>query len=44
MRGAKKLKYLEDDDLIINQPISKNNYREFNVSVYMKKKEVELKE
>ena len=43
MWGAKKLKYLKDDDLIINQPISKDDYYEFYVCVNMQKKEIELK-
>ena len=44
MWGAKKVNYLKEDDLIINQPININIYREFYVSVYMKKKEIESKE
>ena len=44
MWGAKKLKYLVEDDLIINQPMSKDNYYEFYVSVYMKKKNIKFNE
>ena len=44
MWGAKKMKYLVEDDLIINQPMSKDNYYEFYVSVYMKKKDIEFNE
>ena len=42
--GAKKLNYLKEDALIINQPISEDFYREFYVSVYMKNKKNEVKE
>ena len=43
MWGAKKLKYLVEYDLIIN-PMSKDNYYEFYVSVYMKKKNIKFNE